>query len=198
MRRLILLLCLLVLAAVASAQQKPAATPPPAPADKAAAADNPYSAWNQHAYSLIQGILVRAAEKMPEADYGFRPVENVRTYGEIVGHIANSQYYFCSTALGEANPAPKVEKTRTKAELIAALKESNAYCEKAYGSLTDASGRTTVKLFGGRDDVPKLDVLHVNEIHDMEHYGNLITYMRMKGIVPPTSEQQEEKKPAGK
>jgi len=101
--------------------------------------------------------------------------------------VADSQYMFCSAVLGEKSPAPKVEQTKTsKADLIAAIKEACAYCDKAYDSLTDASATGMVK-FGGRD-MPKLGVLTVNIIHSMEHYGNLVTYMRMKGIVPPTSE----------
>lgn len=198
MRTFTLLLCLLALAVVTAAQEttkaKPAApaAASPAPAAAPADAENPYSAWNRHAYGKIEDILVRAAEKMPEADYGFRPAESVRSYGEIVGHLASSQYYFCSTALGEANPAAHAQKPGSaKAELIAGLKESNAYCEKAYASLNDATGRTTVKMFHGTEDVPKLDALHVNNMHDMEHYGNLVTYLRMKNIVPPTSEKKD-------
>jgi hypothetical protein len=94
---------------------------------------------------------------------------------------------FCSIALGEKNPAPKVEQTKTsKADLIAALKDAFAYCDKAYDGLTDASAIQMVQLFGGA--TPKLGVLSVNNLHTMEHYGNLVTYMRLKNIVPPTSE----------
>ena len=102
--------------------------------------------------------------------------------------MRDSQYYFCSTALGEKNPAPKIEQTKTsKADLIAALKGAFAYCDKAYDGMTDASGTQMVKLFGA-EDTPKLSVLTVNQMHNLEHYGNLVTYMRMKNIVPPTSE----------
>ena len=101
--------------------------------------------------------------------------------------MRDSQYYFCSTALGEKNPAPKIEQTKTsKADLIAALKEGFAYCDKAYDGMTDASATQMVKLFGR--NTPKLAVLTVNNMHNMEHYGNLVTYMRMKNIVPPSSE----------
>jgi hypothetical protein len=97
-------------------------------------------------------------------------------------------------ALGEKNPAPNIEKTKTaKADLIAALKEGEAYCDKAYDTMTDASGAQMVKMFG--NDAPKLDVLVVNNMHNMEHYGNMVTYMRIKGIVPPTSEQPPQAQP---
>ena len=90
-------------------------------------------------------------------------------------------------ALGEKNPAPNIEQTKTsKADLTAALKGAIAYCSKAYGGMTDASGAQMVKLFG--NDTAKLDVLTVNNMHNMEHYGNMVTYLRMKNIVPPTSE----------
>jgi len=158
-----------------------------APAAVASAQDNPLSAWTKGAYGMVQGILLRTVEKVPEENYSFKPTEAVRSFGQIVGHVADSQYAFCSIALAEKNPAPKVEETKTsKADLIAALKAAFAYCDKAYDGMTDASGAQTVKLFG--KDTPKLSVLTVNQMHNLEHYGNLVTYMRLKNIVPPTSE----------
>jgi uncharacterized damage-inducible protein DinB len=149
---------------------------------------NPLSAFNRHVYDGVKGVLLRTAQKMPEENYSFKPTEAVRSFGQILGHVADAQYLFCSVVLGEMNPAPKIEQTKTsKAELIAALKESFAYCDKAYDGMTDATGTQMVKLFGG-DDVPKLGVLNVNSMHAVEHYGNLVTYMRLKNIVPPTSE----------
>lgn len=177
MRKLLptLLLCLLVLPIVAQ--------------DKTAqSADNPFSKINQRGFERTKGILLHSAEKMPEENYSFKPVDTVRTYGQIIGHVADAQYLFCSTALGEKNPDLKIEKTKTsKADLIAALKEGFAYCDKVYDSMTDATGTEMVKFFG--NDVPKFAVLSINIGHNMEHYGNLVTYMRMKNIVPPTSEQ---------
>jgi uncharacterized damage-inducible protein DinB len=151
--------------------------------------DNPFSAINKRGYERTKGILLRSAEKMPEENYNFKPVDTVRSYGQIVGHLADAQYLFCSTASGEKNPDLKIEKTKTsKAELIAALKDGFAYCDKVYDSMTDAAATQTVKFFG--NDAPKHALLSLNIGHNMEHYGNLVTYMRIKGIVPPTSEQQ--------
>lgn len=164
-----LLICLLAPAAVASAQ------------------DNPYSAWTRVAYGYVKAILVRTAEKMPEENYAFRPTDAVRSFGEVVGHVADSEYMFCSLALGEKNPAPKIEPAKaSKAELIAALKGALAYCDKAYDAMTDASGTQMVKFLG--KDMPKLSALTANNMHALEHYGNLVTYMRLKNFVPPTSE----------
>jgi len=169
-----LLLCLLALPAFSQEKQS---------------SDNPFSTINQRGYERTKGILLRSAEKMPEENYGFKPVDSVRTYGQIIGHLADAQYLFCSTASGEKNPDPKIEKTKTsKADLVAALKGGFAYCDKVYDSMTDAASTQMVKFFG--NDVPKFAVLSINMGHNMEHYGNLVTYMRIKGIVPPTSEQQ--------
>jgi len=176
MRKLLVtvLLCLLALPAFPQEKQP---------------SDNPLSAFTKRVYGFQKGILLRSAEKMPEENYTFKPVDTVRTYGQIIGHVADAQYLFCSTASGEKNPDLKIEKTKTsKADLVAALKDSFACCDKVYDSMTDASGSQIVRVFG--TDTPKLGALNFNNIHNMEHYGNLTTYMRIKGIVPPTSEQQ--------
>jgi uncharacterized damage-inducible protein DinB len=114
----------------------------------------------------------------------------VRSFGQILGHVADSQYGFCSTILGETNPALAIEKTKTtKADLVQALKDAVAYCNKAYGGLTDATAVETVKIMGG--DQAKLTALSFNNVHTIEHYGNLITYLRLKGLVPPSSEPRK-------
>jgi len=173
-----LLLCLLVPAGVTLAQEKPA-TPAP---------ENPLSTWNKYAYGRVKDILMRSAQKMPEENYSFKPTDTVRSYGQIVGHVADAQYLFCSIALGEKNPAPDIEHTKTsKADLIAALNTAFVYCDKAYDGMTDATATQMIKLFG--NDAPRLSALTVNNMHNLEHYGNLVTYMRLKNIVPPSSEQ---------
>ena len=173
----ILMVCLLLPAGAALAQEKPAA---PAP-------DNPLSTWTKKADARLKDILLRSAEKMPEENYSFKPVDSVRSYGQIIGHLADAQYLFCSLALGEKNPAPNIEHTKTsKADLVAALNAGFAYCDKAYDTMTDASAVQTIKLFG--NDAPRLSALTINNMHNMEHYGNMVTYMRLKNVVPPTSE----------
>ena len=93
---------------------------------------NPFSTYNKFTYARVKTILVSSAEKMPEENYNFKPTEAVRSYGQIVGHVADAQYMFCSLALGESNPDHKIEQTKTtKADLVAALKEAVAYCDKA-------------------------------------------------------------------
>jgi uncharacterized damage-inducible protein DinB len=175
-----LLICLLMPAAVALAQDRP-------PTAAVASQDNPLSANNKLFYGYLKMILLRSAEKMPEENYNFKPTFVLRSFGQIIGHVADSQYTFCSVVLGEKNPLPRIEKTKTsKADLIAALKDSFAYCDKAYDGMTDASATQMVKVSGS--EMPRLGGLTVNNIHTVEHYGNLTIYMRLKNVVPPTSE----------
>ena len=130
--------------------------------------------------------IQRAAEKMPEDEYAFKPDPAVRSFGQILGHVADANYLFCSVVLGEKNPSPGIEKTKTtKADLIAALHDAFAYCSRAYDTLTDASASETVKAFGQERN--KLGSLWFNASHNLEHYGNLVVYMRVKGLVPPSS-----------
>jgi uncharacterized damage-inducible protein DinB len=153
----------------------------------ALAQDNPFSSFNKLAYGQLKAWILGSAEKMPEENYGFKPTDAIRSFGQVIGHVADAQYLFCSIALGDKNPAPKIEQTKTsKADLIAALKDAFAYCDKAYDSMTDASAAQMVKMFGR--DMPKPTVLTVNNMHNTEHYGNLIIYLRLKSIVPPSSE----------
>jgi uncharacterized damage-inducible protein DinB len=155
----------------------------------ASADDNPLTAHNKRMYSGIKRILLRTAELMPEEKYGFKPADSVRTFGEVLNHAAGSQAYFCAAVLGEKNPPPKIDKTKTsKADVTAALTEAFSYCDKAYDGLTDATATEQVKFMG--DTMPKLGVLNVNSLHSIEHYGNLIVYLRMNNLVPPTSDKE--------
>jgi uncharacterized damage-inducible protein DinB len=151
------------------------------------AQSNPLSASNKGIYTAIKTNVAKAAEKMPEANYSFKPTPEVRSFGQLVGHVADAQYLFCSIALGEKNPAPGIEKNKTsKADLVSALNDAFAYCDKAYDGLTDAHAADMVKFFGR--DLTKLSLLSLSTAHDDEHYGNMVTYMRIKGLVPPSSE----------
>jgi uncharacterized damage-inducible protein DinB len=156
---------------------------------------NPLSASAKRTYDIIKGYLTRAAEKMPEEHYAFQPSKDVRTFGQLVGHVADANYGFCSAAAGEKPPAGgfdganSIEKTKTsKADLQKSLAESFAYCDQVHGKMTDAAGAAVIKFFNG--DMAKLSVLEFNTHHDFEHYGNIVTYMRLKGLVPPSSESQ--------
>jgi uncharacterized damage-inducible protein DinB len=152
----------------------------------ATAQDNPLSYHARYAFGAMKLWLVASADKMPAEQYGFKPTDSVRTFGQIIGHAADVQYRFCSVVLGEKNPLPNIEKTRTsKPELITALKEALAYCDRAYDGMTDAASAETVNV---GIPMPKLSVLYVNSMHATLHYGNLVTYLRLKGITPPSSD----------
>jgi uncharacterized damage-inducible protein DinB len=156
----------------------------------AQAPTDPLSGGIKGIYNISRANVLRAAEKMPEENYSFKPTPEVRSFGQIIGHIADAQYLFCSAALGETNPAPGIEKSKTtKADLVKALSDALTYCDKAYSAMTDAHAADMVKFFGR--DQPKLAILAFNSAHNMEHYGNLVTYMRIKGLVPPSSEPRK-------
>ena len=145
------------------------------------------SGYPKMVQTQVASWIADAAEKMPETEYGFRPDPASRSFGEIIGHIADANYLFCSSALDEKNPALNIEKTKTtKAELTSALRDAFAYCNRAYSALTDQNAQETVKAFG--QERSRLGVLWFNASHNLEHYGNLVVYMRTKGIVPPSSE----------
>ncbi len=157
---------------------------------QAPAGQNPIAAGQKMLFSMVKTNIVRSAEKMPEENYAFKPTPEVRSFGQLLGHVADSQYMFCSAVLGKPAPTPGVEKSKTtKADLVQAVKDAFAYCDPAYDGLTDAQAGSLVKFFGG--DQAKATVLAFNTAHDNEHYGNIVTYLRMKGIVPPSSEPRK-------
>lgn len=149
------------------------------------AQSNPISADAKQGYMSIKNILLKSADKMPEENYSFRTTPQVRTYGEMIAHVADVQTALCAMAKGEQKKSTAASKT-SKADLVAALKQSFDYCDPVYDSMTDAAGAQTVKMFG--HDMTKLGVLNFNIAHDNEMYGQMVAYMRIKGIVPPSSE----------
>ena len=140
--------------------------------------------WEQ-----LSGWITTAASELPESTYAFRPTPQVRSLGQLVGHVAGAQYLICGAAMGEPpRKEDDIEKTKSsKADLVAALKASNDYCAKAYAQ-TDKASQGQTRLFG--ENRTRLYALMLNATHDGEHYGNMVTYMRLNGIVPPSSRQQ--------
>ena len=181
MKKLILLLPVLA----ASAFAQPAAPDP----------SNPISASLRNLYMGNRNNIVRTADKMPEENYGMRPgpQEEVRTFGQQVGHVARFNYLWCGQAKGEKNPSAgaDLEKLPTKAELLKALNDAFAYCDSAYAALTDASGMEVIDITqesGRQTRNLRMALLILNYGHNNEIYGNLVTYLRIKSIVPPSSE----------
>ncbi|RPI56534.1 MAG: DinB family protein [Acidobacteria bacterium] len=137
--------------------------------------------------------VTRSAELMPESDYSFRPVATVRTFGEILSHVAGANYVFCSAAKGEKSPHAEAafEKTATtRAQIIKVLGDSIAYCDAAFAALDDKRAGETVDLPFGMGKGARALPLILNTGHLQEHYGNLVTYFRIKGMVPPSSQAQ--------
>ncbi len=159
------------------------ALPPLASAQTPPAAD-PISQSIRSAWTSAKRNINESAEQMPEADYAFKPVDTVRSFGAILAHIAGANYVFCAPARGDktAYEEDRIEKTaKTKAEIVKALNESMAYCDAAYTALTD---RTAGEMVGNNARAQRLIG---NAGHLQEHYGNLVTYFRIKGMVPPSS-----------
>jgi uncharacterized damage-inducible protein DinB len=134
--------------------------------------------------------IVKSAEQMPESLYSYKPTPEVRSFGQLIGHVAGAQYVYCSAVLGDKNAGEDdIEKTKTsKADLVAAIKASTEYCKKAY-MISDAAAQGMVKVFGG--DRTKLFALIGNASHDAEHYGNIVTYLRLNKMVPPSSQPSQ-------
>ena len=145
----------------------------------------------QRAYATLKTNLTQAAEKMPEADYGFKPssMPEMRVYGALFAHIAQSQFGTCAAVNGVPNPVVgrqlEVELT-TKAAIVSALAESFALCDTAYASLTDANVSELVTQ--GRGQIARAAILANNNSHDNEMAGTAYVYLRAKGLVPPSTE----------
>ena len=150
------------------------------------AQDNPLSTETKGFYNSVKNNIIKAAEKMPAEQYAFKPVPEVRTFAGVLGHIADTQYLFCSAVKGEEKKSDVEKTATTKAAAVEALKAAFAYCDDAYNTLTDADAAQKVKFFNGQRT--KFGILNINNGHNNEHYGNLVTYMRIKGLVPPSSE----------
>ena len=157
------------------------------PATALAQNPNPLTANAKVQFGALSGFVVRAAEKVPEGLYFFRPTAEVRTISELFGHVADAMFSMCATAAGTKPPRTGIEKAVTgKPALVAALKEGVSYCNTVYDGMTDQKGLETVPFFFGPS--PRLSVLYFVVAHTYEHYGNLVTYMRLNKIVPPSSE----------
>ena len=156
--------------------------------ETAKAAGNPGVDAVRAMWETQSAYVLRSAEQMPEADYAFKPVATVRTFGQQIAHLAGSQYSMCAAALGEPERAEdEFEKSMgTKAQLIAALRASSEYCRRAYAQ-SDVDATRAVTIYGGSHT--RMWVLALNATHDGEHYGNIITYLRIKGMVPPSSQR---------
>ena len=167
-----LLTAVAIFSAVASAQDPPA---------------NPLVTVSKNMYAISKNDILGSVDKIPDEMWSYQPTKEVRTVAQLFAHVADAQYEFCGVAAEGKSVVKDIEKTqKTKAEIVPALKEAFAYCDAAYAKMTDAGAAEMVSFFGMK--ITKLGAMDFNTAHNMEHYGNLVTYMRIKGIVPPSSE----------
>jgi uncharacterized damage-inducible protein DinB len=158
-----------------------------APGAASAQAANPLSANAKAQFTGISGFVARSAEKIPDSLYTFRATPEVRSIAQLFGHIADAYFAMCSTAAGTPPPQSGFEKSATtKPALVKALADGVAYCQGVMQGMTDAKGTEAVPFYFG--PTPRLGVLYFVTTHTYEHYGNLVTYMRLNKIVPPSSE----------
>jgi uncharacterized damage-inducible protein DinB len=170
-----LMTAVVMFTAVASAQDTPA---------------NPLITVSKNIYAISKNDILRSVDKIPDEMWSFQPTKEVRTVAQLFAHVADAQYEFCGVAAEGKSVAKDIEKTqKTKAEIVPALKEAFAYCDGVYAKMTDADAAEMFSFFGMR--ITKLGAMDFNTAHNMEHYGNLVTYMRIKGIVPPSSEPRQ-------
>jgi uncharacterized damage-inducible protein DinB len=149
-------------------------------------------------HATIRRNLAEAAASMPAEEYAFKPTPQVRSFGELIGHIANANSFFCSQAKAEKSPASATfEKTTDKAALVKALNDALDYCDGVYRTTTDANFGQLVKLRGPDEthQTARGSVLMFNTTHNNEHYGNIVVYMRLKGHVPPSTARTLPPKP---
>jgi uncharacterized damage-inducible protein DinB len=150
-------------------------------------AQNPLMQSLKGVFDITKTNIMATAEILNDEMYAFRPTDEVRSAGQILAHIADGQFSFCGSAAFEPDAAPEnFEQTRTrKAEIIDALEQGFAYCERVFANTTDSRATAAADFFGNPNTVG--GILSFNSAHNYEHYGNLVTYMRINGIVPPSS-----------
>jgi uncharacterized damage-inducible protein DinB len=160
------------------------------PSRVAAQPANPITQALRTAWTEAKTNVRASADVMPEAKYGFKPVDSVRSYGALLAHIAGAAYEFCAAAKGEKPPYSEAEfekSATTKAAIVKALEGSIAYCDEVFKGLDDAkAGQMVTGAFGG-PQAARAAALMGNTGHFQEHYGNLVTYLRINGLVPPSS-----------
>jgi uncharacterized damage-inducible protein DinB len=143
-------------------------------------------------HAMIHRDIKEAAESMPADEYAFRPTPQVRTFGQIIGHLVDANFFFCSQVAGEKSPATAdYEQVTDKAVLVKALNDSLVYCDRVYAATTDARFTQPMQIAhvdgNGSTNTLRGAVLMYNIAHNNEHYGNLAVYMRLKGHIPPST-----------
>lgn len=157
-------------------------------------------------YEDVKNNTLAAAELVPEDGYSFRPGPSTRSYGQQLAHIADSNYLFCSAARGEPNPYPSVpgeagalEKTRVaRRDILEALERSFQYCDAAFARASDSNLAELVEFSAPNPiKVTRAFLLNFGAYHAGRHYGSLAVYLRLKGVVPPSTASQPQSQSGG-
>jgi len=157
--------------------------------------NRPLAAVIQKAFDVNANYLMMAARMMPESSYGFRPTPDVRTFGEQINHATAAQYSFCNQAGVppgvERRTAPTLRQVTAKADIVKALDESVAYCDRVLAAASEAWLMETAPRLGGTSsgliDGIRAHAFMYNNVHDAEDYGTITIYLRLQGLVPPSS-----------
>ena len=151
----------------------------------------------QAMHATIRRNLAESAAAMPAEDYAFKPTPQMRSFGALIGHVANASFFFCSQAKGERSPATaNYEQATDRSVLVKALNDSLSYCDDVYTATTDANVNALVTLIGpAAKRTARGSVLLFNTTHNNEHYGNVVVYLRLKGRVPPSTARVQPPRP---
>jgi uncharacterized damage-inducible protein DinB len=150
---------------------------------------SPYIAEiKRYYYETVKRNLSAMVDKMPEEHFTFKPVPEMRSFAESVAHVADAQARNCNLASGVGSKPVDADKKRTKAELQTALKESFAFCDGAFAGLTEAQAGEMVKMGQSGFQISKPSLLVSMISHSNEQHGYMAVYLRLKGIVPPSTE----------
>ncbi|MGA8273260.1 MAG: DinB family protein [Candidatus Sulfotelmatobacter sp.] len=177
MKRTLVTSALLFVAAVAAAQTTPAQT------------NNPVSTALRDILPGRQKNTVAAVEAMPADKFSYKPSADQRTFGQLIVHMAETNYLLCSKAA--AVPAPKVEdlkETDSKDKLVAALKASFDFCSDALAKMDDSKLAETTEVFGGKQFTRAWVGLILSGAW-ADHYGDAAMYLRLNGVLPPTAKK---------
>jgi uncharacterized damage-inducible protein DinB len=149
----------------------------------------------QAMHATIRQNLADAAQNMPAEEYSFKPTPQVRSFAELIGHVVFGNFLFCSTAKGESMPTtPNFNQITDKATLVKGMNDALAYCDGVYNGTTDANFGSLVTMVGpAKKQASRGSVLVFNTTHNNEHYGNIVVYMRLKGLVPPSTARVQKK-----
>ncbi len=145
----------------------------------------------QRGYASFKTNFTQAAEKMPEADYSFKPgsTPEARTFAQVIDHITQAQFGQCSALSGKPNPMQGKQleqELKTKADVTKALADSFAVCDPLFAAVTDANAMESMKM--GMNEVTRVAALYGIIVHGNEMYGTAAVYLRSKNIVPPSTE----------